>query len=208
MMQDVRDRLVKMASERLRELVPDTLGEPRATPGEWEMVSLKGSFGALDVARSVFDIRGTASRGWGRAPVEPGPQGAWARRRPGRPDPRRLLEARGAALQLRTAGRSARRSARAPLLRVRRAGGRCRLALAGACAGGRGADVATRALGARGTAPGPVQRRLPRRTAAATRSLAWWAAAAHHLGTPRTPASRRSQWRRTTRSCVDGGRRG
>ena len=67
-MQDVRDRLVEMASGRLRKLVPETLGEPRAAPGEWEMVSLKGSFGALDVARSAFNIRGMASVGGAERP--------------------------------------------------------------------------------------------------------------------------------------------
>ena len=35
-MPDMRGRLVEMASERLRELVPEALGEPHAVLGEWE----------------------------------------------------------------------------------------------------------------------------------------------------------------------------
>ena len=59
-MPDMRERLVEMASGRLRDLVPEILGEPRAVVGEWEPVPLKGTFGALDVARSVFKIQGLA----------------------------------------------------------------------------------------------------------------------------------------------------
>ena len=62
-MPDMRAQLVEMASGRLRELVPEILEEPRAIMGEWEAVPLKGSFGALDVARSVFKVQGMARVG-------------------------------------------------------------------------------------------------------------------------------------------------
>ena len=62
-MPDTHARLVEMASGRLRELVPEILGEPRAVMGDWEAVPLKGSFGALDIARSVFRIQGMARVG-------------------------------------------------------------------------------------------------------------------------------------------------
>ena len=67
-MLDIRERLVDMASGRLRELVPEALGEPRAVLGEWEAVPLKGLFGALEVARSVLKIRGMARVGAGERP--------------------------------------------------------------------------------------------------------------------------------------------
>ena len=67
-MLDIRGPLVEMASGRLQELVPKALGEPRAVLGEWEAVPLKGPFGALDVARSVFNIRGMARVGVAERP--------------------------------------------------------------------------------------------------------------------------------------------
>ena len=67
-MLDIGGPLVEVASGRLRELVPEALGEPQAVVGEWEAVPLKGRFGALDVARSVFNIRGMARVGVAERP--------------------------------------------------------------------------------------------------------------------------------------------
>ena len=67
-MRGIRERLVDMASRRLRELVPEALGEPRAVLGEWEAVPLKGHFGALELARSVLKIRGVARVGAAERP--------------------------------------------------------------------------------------------------------------------------------------------
>ena len=67
-MPDMRGRLVEMASERLRELVPEALGEPHAVLGEWEALPLRAPFDALDVARSVFEIRGMARVGMAERP--------------------------------------------------------------------------------------------------------------------------------------------
>ena len=67
-MPDMRERLVDMASVRLRELVPEILEEPRAVVGKWEPVPLKGTFGALDVAGSVFKIQGMARVGGAERP--------------------------------------------------------------------------------------------------------------------------------------------
>ena len=67
-MPDIGERLVDMASGRLRELAPEALGEPRAVLGEWEAVPLNGPFGGLEVARSVFKIRGMARVGAAKRP--------------------------------------------------------------------------------------------------------------------------------------------
>ena len=66
-MLDIWGPLVEMAERRLRELVPRVLGEPSAVPGKWEPVPLK-AFGALDGARSVFNIRGMAHVGVAERP--------------------------------------------------------------------------------------------------------------------------------------------
>ena len=62
-MMGIQDPLAGMVEGRLLELVPRALEDPRAVPMEWEAVPLKGSFGALDVARSVFNVRGMARVG-------------------------------------------------------------------------------------------------------------------------------------------------
>ena len=66
-MMDIWGPVVEIAKRRLQELVPKVLGEPRAVLGEWEAVPLK-AFGALDVARSVFNIRGMARVGVAERP--------------------------------------------------------------------------------------------------------------------------------------------
>ena len=60
---DVRERIINRSSGPLREAVRAVLGEPGAVLGEWDAVPLKGGFGALDVARSLFVLRGVARVG-------------------------------------------------------------------------------------------------------------------------------------------------
>ena len=67
-MLDISGPLVGMASGRLQNLIPKAPGEPRAVLGEWEAVPLKGLFGALDVAGSVFNIRGMGRVGVAERP--------------------------------------------------------------------------------------------------------------------------------------------
>ena len=59
-MMDIWGPVVEIAKRRLQELVPKVLGE-------WEAVPLK-AFGALDVARSAFNIRGMARVGVAERP--------------------------------------------------------------------------------------------------------------------------------------------
>lgn len=59
-MPSVREQLADVASGRLREIVREVLGEPRAALGEWELVPLKGGASAFVGARSLSVLRGVA----------------------------------------------------------------------------------------------------------------------------------------------------